>query len=183
MTKLTLTDTGKRVRLVESLATQYSEGDVVDTPQGLGIVSGVFTEGFDDVEASENSPTYAVALKDGRVGSEFYTASELSEGELPEGGPDEPTDDVEAMANIIDATEGEHEALDFNAPESWEESDLPVRTIALKAWAGMNGQFNCDGACCKGEMAPKLGDRGSDEFCASFKDYVLGTEEWRDWGA
>jgi len=168
---------------VEALATQYGEGDVVQTPQGLGVVSGVFTEGFDDVGASENSPTYAVALKDQRVGSEFYSASELSAGELPEGGPTDPTDDVEAMASITHAVTDGYESLQWNPPESWRESDLPARTIALKAWAGMNGQFDCGGSCCHGEMAPKLGDDGADEFCASFKDYILGTEEWRGWGA
>jgi len=167
--------------LDEALETRYSEGDTVNTPQGRGVVSGVFTSSFDDVEASENSPTYAVALMDQRIGSEFYSASQLSEAEFPEGGPDDPTGDVEAMSNISDAVDG-YEALDFTPPESWRESDIGPRAVALKAWAGMGGQFDCGGACCKGEMAPKLGDRGSDEFCASFKDYILGTEEWRGWG-
>ena len=167
----------------EALETRFSEGDTVSTPQGRGVVSGVFTESFDDVDASEDSPTYAVALLDERIGSEFYKASQLSEAELPEGGPENPEDDLEAMANIADATDGEFEALDFTPPESWRESDIGPRAVALKAWAGMNGQFDCGGACCKGEMAPKLGDRGSDEFCASLKDFILGTEAWRGWGA
>jgi len=170
--------------MLESMATRFSEGDVVQTPQGRGVITGVFTESpTEDVEASEGSPTYAVALMDARVGHEFYSASELDgDAELPEGGPESPTDDVEAMWNIINATEGQTEALDFTPPESWRESDIGPRAVALKAWAGMNGQFDCGGACCKGEMRPKLGDRGSDEFCASFKDYILGTDEWRGWG-
>lgn len=173
----------KEIMGVDALATQYSEGDVVQSPQGLGVVSGVFTEGFDDVEASSNSPTYAVALQDERVGSEFYKASELEATEMPETDVDEPAEEIEAMADIADATEYEALQGQWNAPESWEESDTPVRLIALDAWSSMGGQFDCGGACCKGTMAPKLGDRGSDEYCASFKDYILGTEEWRGWGA
>ena len=159
----------------ESLATQYTEGDVVQSPQGLGVVSGVFTSGFDDVEASESSPTYAVALKDGRVGSEFYKASQLSEGEMPEVDVENPTEDVEAMMNIM-AAEEDTEALGWTHPESWRESSTPARLIALKAWADMNGQFDCGGACC-------MGDLKDEELCASLKDEVLGTTEWRGWGA
>jgi hypothetical protein len=120
---------------VDALATQYSEGDTVQTPQGIGVISGVFTSSFDDVEASSNSPAYAVALKDARVGSQFYKASQLEEAELPEGGPENPEEDIEAMANIADATEG-YEALDFTPPESWRESDIGPRAVALKAWRG-----------------------------------------------
>jgi len=160
---------------VDSLATQYTEGDVVQSPQGLGVVSGVFTSGFDDVEASESSPTYAVALKDGRVGSEFYKASQLSEGEMPEVDVENPTEDVEAMMNIM-AAEEDTEALGWTHPESWRESSTPARLIALKAWADMNGQFDCGGACC-------MGDLKDEELCASLKDEVLGTTEWRGWGA
>jgi uncharacterized protein (DUF736 family) len=161
---------------VDALATQYSEGDAVQTPQGIGVVSGVFTSSFDDVEASSNSPAYAVALKDARVGSEFYKASQLEEAELPDVDVDEPSSDIEAMLDIAAATDGEYEALDWTMPESWRESETPARVILLKAWADMNGQFDCDGACC-------MGDLKDAELCASMKDEVLGTDEWRGWGA
>ena len=165
----------KDVMGVETLATQYSEGDVVQSPQGLGVISGVFTSSFDDVEASDNSPTYAVALQDERVGSEFYKASQLSSAEFPEIDVENPVEDVEALLNIDHAVEGDYEALDWTNPESWRESATPARLIALKAWADMNGQFDCGGACC-------MGDLRDEELCASLKDFILGTEEWRGWG-
>jgi hypothetical protein len=174
------------VGVKEALQQRYDEGDTVDTPDGIGVVSEIRTESFtgpedDEIEASDDSPAYVVALgsEDKTVG--VYNASDLSADELPEVDVEDPTDELEAMANITDAVE-DYEALNWNAPESWEESETPVRVIALDAWSSMGGQFDCGGACCKGEMAPRLGDRGSDEFCASFKDYILGTEQWRGWG-
>jgi uncharacterized protein (DUF736 family) len=170
---------------VESLATQYSEGDVVQSPQGIGVISDVFTEGFDDVEASEDSPSYAVALQDARVGSEFYKASELEATELPDTDVDDPVGEVEAMHNIADAVETDYEALNWSPPESWQDAETPARLIALDAWSSMGAQFDCPGGgCCKGTMRQQgMSERASDEFCASFKDYILGTEEWRGWGA
>jgi len=48
----------KRIRIVSNA--RYSEGDVVDTPDGRGVVIEVRTEDFEgpdgDVEASEDSP-------------------------------------------------------------------------------------------------------------------------------
>jgi len=161
---------------VESLDTRYSEGDVVQTPQGIGVISGVFTSNpTEDVDASENSPAYAVALKDARIGSEFYKASQLSESELPDTGLDNPTEDIEAMADVFSATGAKYEALDWTMPESWRESDVPARVILLDAWSSMGGQFDCGGACC-------MGDLRDEELCASMKDEVLGTEAWRGWG-
>jgi len=166
--------------------TLFSEGDAVQTPQGLGVVTEVRTSAFtgkgdEDVDASESSPTYVVALKDGRVGVGFYSASELDATELPETAVDDPVDDVEQSANaVMEMTANGLVANDWQPPESWEESETPVRVIGLDAWSSMGGQFDCPGGgCCKGTMRPKLGDRGSDEFCASFKDWILGG--WEGW--
>ena len=173
------------VSVTEALANRYEEGDVVNSPDGLGVVSGVWNESWESdeetVEASDDSPAYTVALMDG--GFDHYKASDLEADELPEPDMDDPLSDVEAMRDIHHATGG-FEALQgaWNPPDSWEESETPVRAIALDAWSSMGGQFDCGGACCKGTMAPQLGDRGSDEFCGSFKDYILGTDLWRGWG-
>lgn len=172
--------------------TRYSEGDVVDTPDGLGIVVEVRTETFEgpqgsEVEASEDSPGYVVGLEDEDTAVGVYSASDLTEGELPETDVEDP---VESLDESETANAAKHltanESLSANQwdpPESWRESDTPARLIALDAWSSMGGQFDCGGACCKGTMAPKLGDRGSDEFCASMKDYILGGwEGWRRGG-
>jgi len=168
--------------------TRFSEGDVVDTPDGLGIVVEVRTENFEgpqgsEVEASENSPTYVVGLEDEDTAVGVFNASDLNSGELPKTDVDNPVDSLEESdtanaAKNLTANES-LTANDFNVPESWEESETPARLIALDAWSSMGGQFDCGGSCCKGTMAPKLGDRGSDEFCASFKDYILGG--WEGW--
>lgn len=170
-------------------ATRYSEGDPVQTPQGFGIVAEVRTEDFEGkdgtVEASPDSPTYVVALKDARVGVEFYTASQLSETELPETDVEDPTGDVAQTANAGGVGDRLLRALnlrsnDWSMPESWRESDTPARVILLKAWAGMNGQFDCGGGCCKGEMMSSgMSDRASDQFCAAMKDEVFGG--WEGW--
>lgn len=171
--------------IVDALQTRYEEGDVVNTPDGRGVVSGVWEQSWEtdeeSVEASDDSPAYTVALADG--GFDHYKASDLERDEFPDPDVEEPLDDVEAMHDIFHATGG-FEALQgaWHPPDSWEESETPARIIALDAWSSMGGQFDCGGACCKGTMAPKLGNRGSDEFCASFKDYILGTDLWRGWG-
>lgn len=170
---------------------RYSEGDVVDTPDGLGIVVEVRTEDFDgpqggNVSASEDSPTYVVGLEDEDVAVGTYKASDLSADELPETDVEDPVEDIESEAENIAANlaPGEELAInDWSPPESWREADTPARLIALDAWSSMGGQFDCGGACCHGTMAPKLGNRGANEFCASFKDFILGGwEGWRRGG-
>lgn len=161
---------------VESLA-EFSEGDEVDTPDGFGLIDDVITEGtVEDMEASGDNPVYAVVVEDESVGVGFYRESDLSSGsvdDLP--GPEDPTSDLEALADIHNATDAE--ALQdgfFEWPESWEESETPARIIGLKAWGGMNASF--DG--CVREMRGNL--TGSpDRFCADFKDRLYGTDLWR----
>ncbi len=166
---------------VEALATLYDEGDSVDTPEGFGIVSEIRTEGFtgpdgDDVEASEDSPTYIVALEseDNPVGT--FKANELDSTEFPEVDVEDPAADFEAMRNIADAVDGDAEALQdgfFEWPQSWQDSDQPARLIALKAWAGMGGRHTG----CVREMRGNVGQPNA--FCGDFKDRILGWEGWR----
>ena len=175
-----------------SNATRYSEGDPVQTPQGFGIVAEVRTEDFEGkngtVDASESSPTYVVALKDARVGVEFYTASQLSETQLPETDVDDPVADIaDQSANSNGLGDRLLRALnlrsnDWSMPRSWRESSTPARVILLKAWAGMNGQFDCGGGCCKGEMLSSgMSERAANQFCGAMKDEVMGGwEGWRN---
>lgn len=151
-------------------ATRFSEGDSVQTPQGLGVVTEVRTENFEGksgtVEASTASPTYVVGLKDARVGVGFYNAGELSATEMPDVDVETPVEDVSSNSEV------ELTANDWTMPDSWRESDTPARLILLDAWQSMGGQFDCGGACCMGELH-------SAELCASMKDEVMGG--WTGW--
>jgi hypothetical protein len=153
------------------LATQYAEGDVVQSPQGLGVVTAVETEPFEgkdgEVDASESSPTYVVGLKDARVGVGFYSASELDSEEMPDTGIDDP----EAKLAVPSTTDADAELLEttFDIPDSWEESPKPNRLILLDAWSSMGGTFR--GA--RKEL-------GSNRLAASMKDRVLQWEGWRN---
>jgi hypothetical protein len=155
------------------LARQYSEGDVVQSPQGLGVVTGVETDPFtgkndEEIDASDSSPTYIVGLKDARVGVGFYSASELDSAEMPDTGVDDPTaalaaPDPDGDAALVETT--------FGIPDSWEDSPKPNRLILLDAWASMGGTFR--GA--RREL-------GSNRLAASMKDRVLQWEGWREGG-
>lgn len=149
----------------------FDEGAEVETPDGLGVVTGVLTESveFDGVtrEASSDSPLYVVALADG--GFDFYTASDLTGGSIRVEGIDNPSSDLEEAASNV-ATNDER----WDYPPSWRESETPNRAILLKAWAGLGGRFTS----CRREMAGEVSDPSG--FCASLKDRVLGTEKWRN---
>jgi len=173
--KLTVIEPERTVTFIDTLAA-FDDGAVVDTPDGLGVIDDIITEGsVDDMDASDDNPIYAVVVEDESVGVGFYREGELSSDasidDLP--GPENPEEDV-----------GEDEETDTNSdtlqdgffswPDSWEESSTPARIIALKAWAGMGGSF--DG--CVREMRGEL--VGSpDRFCADFKDRIYGTDLWR----
>jgi len=163
-----------------NIATRYSEGNVVQTPQGLGVVTEVRTESFEgtdgEVGASEDSPTYVVGLKDARVGVGFYAASELTPAEMPDTGVEDPISDVgDQTANT--AADRLLRALnlrsnDWSMPRSWREADKPARLILLDAWQSMGGTFR--GA--RREL-------GSNRLAAAMKDEVLGGwEGWREGG-
>jgi len=174
-------------------ATRYSESDPVQTPQGFGIVTEVRTEDFEGkngtVEASESSPTYVVGLQDARVGVEFYSASELSPGELPETDVENPVGDATEQAANASLVDNALRRLgltanDWTMPPSWRKADTPARLILLDAWSSMGGQFDCNGGCCMGEMLSSgMSNRAASQFCASMKDEVLGGwEGWRKGG-
>ena len=64
---------------------RYTKGEEVETPDGIGVVAEVFTsDGVfrgEEYTASEDSPTYAVAVdrEDGDLG--MYSADDLESGE------------------------------------------------------------------------------------------------------
>jgi len=160
------------------LSRQYAEGDVVQSPQGLGIVSGVETESFEgkngEIDASSGSPTYVVALKDARVGVGFYSAAELDSAEMPDTGVDDPTAELAATYgdhSLAAMGEADLAETTFGIPDSWQESDKPDRLILLDAWSSMGGTFR--GA--RKEL-------GSNRLAASMKDRVLQWEGWRNGG-
>jgi hypothetical protein len=167
-----------------ALATRYSEGDVVNTPDaGVGVIAGVVTEDkdlpddsdseLDPIEASEDSPSYVVVTEDDTEEMQVLKASDLNATEIDtEIDSLDSTKEAAAMAEL--APDGSEMAeLDFTMPESWRESDTPARVIALKAFAGMGGSF--DG--CVREMRDAVSD--PDEFCGAFLDEVLGYPFWR----
>lgn len=167
-------------------ATRYSEGDTVSTPQGIGVVMDVQTSPFKDpneeeIEATEDSPVYAVLVEDARVGVGFYRASEIHSTNI-ETDVDNPEEDVAEMAANSESTtlmdhfagylSGNQDGR-FQWPESWRKSDTPARVIAMKAFAGMNGSF--DG--CVREMRGNISR--PEAFCGDFIDRLVGNPYWR----
>jgi len=170
------------------LATRYSEGDEVETPDGVGVVVDVFqsddTYAGQAVEASEASPTYVVATEGGRPAFGLFSATDLEATTIEVEGVDDATDaaaEAEAMmdAHLAEAgTDADSVAelgvTDWDYPPSWRKSPTPNRVILLKAWAGMDGSFSG----CQREMRGEIGRTAP--FCAAMKDRVLLTEQWRE---
>jgi hypothetical protein len=160
-------------------ATRYSEGDTVSTPQGVGVVLAVATapiesEEVDDVDASEDSPTYMVAVEDGRVGSGFYKAGELHSTDITTD-LDDPVGEMagDQSANaVLQAITNTLTSNDFSPPRSWRQSETPARIIGLKVLAEFK---DFDG--CVREMRGDI--RSPDRFCGSFFDWILGNPYWR----
>lgn len=154
-----------------ALGTRYSEGDEVETPDGVGVVVEIRTENFEgpdgDVEASEDSPAYVVATMDGGA---VFKASDLEAATI-EVDVEDPEAQLAAMPAGAHLQEGH-----FSWPESWKESNQPAKLIALKAWAAMGGRFTT----CRQEMAGEIASPS--RFCADFKDRILGWEGWREGG-
>jgi|APHM01.1.fsa_nt_gi hypothetical protein len=168
----------------------YSLGEEVDTPHGTGVIVDEFikTREFagETIQASDDNVSYAVAVEDtpGDRGYGIYQEEDLEDGELDVTGPADPDDVVEAeMSGLtmnpeeMNPDEARLSVTDFRYPESWRESDTPNRVILMKAWAGMNAQFDCGGDCCMGEMRGEVVNPAA--FCASMKDRILLTEDWR----
>lgn len=175
-----------------NLANRYEPGeDIVDTPDGPGLVVEALTESRtideedaedvpDEIEASPDSPTYVVTLAEASgppIG--FYKASDL---ELTDVDADvDPMEglDEDAAAALVDGEcsscgEAELAGGSWSPPESWKESDTPARLIALDAFQSMGGDFTG----CQQEMAGSMAN--PEGFCGAFIDYLLGGYDyWR----
>ena len=165
----------------DTLQREFSEGDEVDTPEGVGVVVEIRTEDFegpdgDTVEASDDSPTYIVGVESGAA---TFKASEITSGEI-ETDIDNPEDDLAGESDTNADSLSKQDVLQettFGIPDSWQDSTTPNRVILLKAWAGLGGRFTS----CVREMRGEL--VGSpDRFCGSMKDRVLQWEGWRQGG-
>jgi hypothetical protein len=159
--------------------TRYEAGDWVDTPDGKGLVDDAVQEGtVDGMEASSDSPVYAVIMLD-EATVNFYRAGDLEAAEGPDVDVDDPAADIPeansttgTLAGWLDILGADITANDWSMPPSWRKSSAPSRVILLDAWSSMGAQFDCGGACCMGELK-------SERLCAAMKDEALGTERWR----
>jgi hypothetical protein len=174
----------------DALATRYETGDTVDTPDGLGVVAEVITETVendamkdadgvpDRVDATSDSPVYAVIVEDEAVGVGFYSASDLDAADI-----ETDIDPIESVSEDEDAAaalckRGRTETAElgeWDPPKSWREADTPARLIALDAWSSMGGKHgggDTPGKGCVDTMRGKV--RNADRFCAGMADYVYG---------
>jgi len=156
--------------------TRYNAGNWVMTPDGKGMVDGAVQEGtVNGMDASSSSPVYAVAMLD-EATVNFYRASNLEASSGPNvdvGGPEDVVEaNSQALSGWLDILRADPTANDWSMPPSWRDADVPARVILLDAWSSMGGQFDCDGACCMGELKSK-------RLCGAMKDEVLGTDKWR----
>lgn len=186
------------VEAAHLLAASFSEGDEVDTPEGVGVVVEIRTEPFegpdDEVDwASEDEPAYVVGVESG---ASVFRGDDLSAGSIDVDGVDTPEQDLaagdtsEAMLAWYyeqkdDLTAGaaawlrayaQDDGRRFDYPDSWDDSPTPNRIILLKAWAGLGGRFTS----CRRKMAGEVAS--PTRFCASMKDRVLNWEGWRKGG-
>ena len=173
------------------LANQYAPGkSIVDTPDGKGLVVEVITESKtidedadgvpDEIEASSDSPTYAVTLGEtsgSPVG--FFKTSDLEATEIDaDVDPTKSLDEEEAAAIANgECPTGEDATLAggrWSPPDSWEKANTPARLIALDAFQSMGGDFEG----CEREMRGSV--RTPQQFCGAFIDYVFGGYDyWR----
>lgn len=189
---------------VESLQGRYEPGSWVDTPDGEAMVDDRVTEGtVDGMEASSDSPVYAVAMLD-EATVNFYRASDIEATEEPTvEGIDDPVEDVEAMVDIELATIPEQAEQDdlVEALESGEITkdeyfaEMEPYYEALQfgdfdypdSWEEsstpnrvilMDAWSSMGGQFdCGGACC--MGELKSERLCASMKDAALGTHEWR----
>lgn len=180
----------------ERLNVSYSEGDWVETPDGVGFVDDWTTEGsVDDKEGSSDDPLYAVVLAE-EPKTDFYHESELESAQEPSVGPENPEEELqEAMDSEEDR---ENKSLSdltlrdllgaltrsnqtpgfFEWPDSWKESETPARIIAMKAWVSMGARHGGGSpGGCTSSMRGQIAD--PDRFCADLKDRIYGTDLWR----
>ena len=161
---------------VRANADGYAEGDPVDTPKGVGVIAGSYTEtvSYDGEtwEASPESPVYEVVLATEDPPFWFFKASDLEALDDISTGVESPEEDLAAMGDRTNAASDDAASranLGFRSwPDWWEDADTPARLIALDAWTSLGGTW-------RGCFA-EIGDR---EICSAFKDEMYQTTKWR----
>lgn len=153
-------------------ANQYSEGDIVATPDGVGVVLATLEDDFEfptgddelsDVSASSDSPAYVVALAPG--GSAPYRASSLESTSFD--ADDQPDPDGEALAEIVAENPDA-----FNYPEGWDRQSL------IKYWSSIGGDWE---SCVTDlEDTDEFSEERAKRQCSSMKDELVGSERWRN---
>jgi hypothetical protein len=188
---------------VASLETRYSEGDMVLYENGnrvatvLEVMTEPFewedTDGLDDklvtedgmVDASEDSPTYLLAVETGGArpfkatgldkmpseeGERFQERAEKHLKQLDEA-------EMEAIVEAV-AEDGEVEIEELDGfttwPDPWKEADKPARLIAAEVW---NTEFRRNFETCVRKMRADVRDPKG--FCAALKTEVEGPG-WRE---
>jgi len=84
-----LREQGRKELVENATLASFAEGDVVDTPDGVGVVTTIVTddaerdaEAFDDIEATPSAPAYIVVLKDARDGrTSVFSESKIESSE------------------------------------------------------------------------------------------------------
>ena len=219
------------MKVIELNAEEFQEfdlGQIVEVPQGVGIIAAFAEENFEypagsknrverieeenedveveQIEASEESPVYIVALQNG--GSVAVTADEISTDASLEGDDGKEIESWEKVGESADEAELAPIYSHLDDPTSYEElkrvrmmqevssseelvnipgvddphvgfDELPpgwTRKSVLQAWASLGGTWRTAYARMIREMGPRMARK----FAASMKDEVLRTEEWRN---
>lgn len=152
--------------------TEYETGDVVQTPDGRGVVAAILTDDFQfpqngedeyaDVDAAPEKPAYVVGLETG--GSAVYRASSLvsttfDEDDLPEAEGEAITDQVNEEVNALD-----------DLPQGWD------RQSVLEYWSSVGGSWSE----CVEDLTDEFEEERAEEHCSAMKDEVLRTQRWRN---
>lgn len=179
----------------------YSEGDVVDTPDGKGVVDDRLTSSFtfdgDDYDASSDEPLYVVALAE-REGVDFYPESDLSstEFDVPSDVLEEGEKELQSNALVADADEDRLGDLYVQGDITLEEFEAAMGEELCDDATPLANDWNYPKSWRKSDIPSRVilldawqsmqasfrGCRAegfSARFCASMKDKVLGTEKWR----
>jgi len=153
------------------MGTRYTEGDVVATPDGRGVVAAVLTadvefpQDEDDltaVTASDDRPAYVVGLESS--GSAAYRASALRAASLEDDSVSEVSGEAltEVVAEDIEGIE--------EYPPGWEYESV------LEYWHSVGGTWSD----CVEDLTEELDNDRARQLCSAMKDETLGTTRWRN---
>lgn len=137
--------------------TRYTEGDVVGTTDGRGVVIVVFTDEFVTVSADDEQPAHVVGLE--RDGSAVYRASALQRTDFETDTWPEPSGTAET--EVVN----EHVSGFEKFPEGWDYKSV------YQYWHSIGGTWEDR----VDNMVDKIGRERAEEHCSAIKDEILGT--------